>query len=164
LQGYALGTLQKTGPDHTDASSSIAAASAVATQPGDLVSAGPPPPQARGHSSAGRGWDVRWFKQQRGVTRYNCADSLDRTNVGSFFGAVQVFVEQCRELDIAIAATSAGAASVARQAMLRRQAAATAAAAAAALGGGAAADITAVAAAAAAAGRQHLVRRFKILR
>jgi hypothetical protein len=33
---------------------------------------------------------VRWFKQQQGVTRYNCADSLDRTNVGSFFGAVQV--------------------------------------------------------------------------
>ncbi len=27
---------------------------------------------------------------QVGVVRYNCADSLDRTNVGSFFGAVQV--------------------------------------------------------------------------
>lgn len=43
---------------------------------------------------------------------------------------VQVFVEQCRELDIAIAASSASAASMARQAMLRRQAAAAAAAAA----------------------------------
>jgi hypothetical protein len=56
----------------------------------------PPPPQALGGpggrcvSSCGRGWSVRWLKQQRGVTRYNCADSLDRTNVGSFFGAVQV--------------------------------------------------------------------------
>lgn len=44
---------------------------------------------------------------------------------------VQVFVEQCRELDIAIAASSAGAASMARQALLRRQAAAAAAASAA---------------------------------
>jgi hypothetical protein len=43
---------------------------------------------------------------------------------------LQVFVEQCRELDIAIAASSAGAASMARQTMLRRQAAAAAAAAA----------------------------------
>jgi hypothetical protein len=44
----------------------------------------------RGFSAAGAGWVARWFKQQQGVTRYNCADSLDRTNVGSFFGAVQV--------------------------------------------------------------------------
>lgn len=54
---------------------------------GRQVSAGP---SGRCVSSAGQGWEVRWFKQQRGVTRYNCADSLDRTNVGSFFGAVQV--------------------------------------------------------------------------
>lgn len=33
---------------------------------------------------------AKWFRQQRGIARYNCADSLDRTNVGSFFGAVQV--------------------------------------------------------------------------
>jgi len=46
--------------------------------------------QQQGYSSAGQGWCARWFKQQQGVTRYNCADSLDRTNVGSFFGAVQV--------------------------------------------------------------------------
>jgi hypothetical protein len=44
----------------------------------------------QGYSDAGQGWRARWFKQQQGVTRYNCADSLDRTNVGSFFGAVQV--------------------------------------------------------------------------
>jgi hypothetical protein len=41
-------------------------------------------------SCAGLGWQARWFRQQRGIARYNCADSLDRTNVGSFFGAVQV--------------------------------------------------------------------------
>lgn len=28
--------------------------------------------------------------RQSGVVRYNCADSLDRTNAASFFGAVQV--------------------------------------------------------------------------
>ncbi|XP_071721407.1 probable phosphoinositide phosphatase SAC9 isoform X2 [Rutidosis leptorrhynchoides] len=37
---------------------------------------------------------------QNGVIRYNCADSLDRTNAASFFGALQVFVEQCRRLGI----------------------------------------------------------------
>lgn len=65
-------------------------------------------------SMAGIGWRVFWMRQQRGVTRYNCADSLDRTNVGSFFGAVQVFVEQCRELDIAIVQTPRGFSSLGR--------------------------------------------------
>lgn len=37
---------------------------------------------------------------QNGVIRFNCADSLDRTNAASFFGALQVFVEQCRRLGI----------------------------------------------------------------
>lgn len=41
-------------------------------------------------SSAGMGWQARWFRQQRGIVRYNCADSLDRTNVASFYGALQV--------------------------------------------------------------------------
>ncbi|KAF8722092.1 hypothetical protein HU200_022728 [Digitaria exilis] len=31
---------------------------------------------------------------QNGVIRFNCADSLDRTNAASYFGALQVFVEQ----------------------------------------------------------------------
>ncbi|KAK8964395.1 putative phosphoinositide phosphatase SAC9 [Platanthera guangdongensis] len=33
---------------------------------------------------------------QNGVIRFNCADSLDRTNAASFFGSLQVFVEQCK--------------------------------------------------------------------
>lgn len=37
---------------------------------------------------------------QNGVIRYNCADSLDRTNAASFFGALQVFAEQCSRLGI----------------------------------------------------------------
>lgn len=77
----------------------------------------------------------------------------------------QVFVEQCRELDIAIAATSASAASMARQALLRRQAAAAAAAATAAGSTGGSAAAAAGAAgrpplAAAAAGALAQVRLF----
>lgn len=39
---------------------------------------------------------------QNGVIRFNCADSLDRTNAASFFGSLQVFVEQCRRLGISL--------------------------------------------------------------
>lgn len=39
---------------------------------------------------------------QNGVIRFNCADSLDRTNAASFFGALQVFVEQCRRLGLSL--------------------------------------------------------------
>ncbi|KAI4368285.1 hypothetical protein MLD38_016860 [Melastoma candidum] len=39
---------------------------------------------------------------QNGAIRYNCADSLDRTNAASYFGALQVFVEQCRCLGISL--------------------------------------------------------------
>lgn len=35
---------------------------------------------------------------QKGVMRFNCADSLDRTNAASYFGAVQVLVEQCQRI------------------------------------------------------------------
>lgn len=39
---------------------------------------------------------------QNGVIRYNCADSLDRTNAASYFGSLQVFIEQCRRLMISL--------------------------------------------------------------
>ncbi|GKV29305.1 hypothetical protein SLEP1_g38242 [Rubroshorea leprosula] len=39
---------------------------------------------------------------QNGVIRVNCADSLDRTNAANYFGALQVFVEQCRRLGISL--------------------------------------------------------------
>ncbi|KAG7024671.1 putative phosphoinositide phosphatase SAC9 [Cucurbita argyrosperma subsp. argyrosperma] len=39
---------------------------------------------------------------QNGVIRFNCADSLDRTNAASYFGALQVFMEQCRRLRISL--------------------------------------------------------------
>ncbi|TQD80193.1 hypothetical protein C1H46_034247 [Malus baccata] len=40
--------------------------------------------------------------RQNGVIRFNCADSLDRTNAASYFGSLQVFVEQCRRLCISL--------------------------------------------------------------
>lgn len=40
--------------------------------------------------------------RQNGVLRFNCADSLDRTNAASYFGALQVFMEQCRRLGISL--------------------------------------------------------------
>ncbi|XP_042477726.1 probable phosphoinositide phosphatase SAC9 [Macadamia integrifolia] len=39
---------------------------------------------------------------QNGVVRFNCADSLDRTNAASYFGSLQVFVEQCGRLGISL--------------------------------------------------------------
>ncbi|CAH1441274.1 unnamed protein product [Lactuca virosa] len=42
----------------------------------------------------------RLHVHQNGVIRYNCADSLDRTNAASYFGGLQVFTEQCRRLGI----------------------------------------------------------------
>ncbi|GMH21986.1 hypothetical protein Nepgr_023829 [Nepenthes gracilis] len=40
--------------------------------------------------------------RQNGVLRFNCADSLDRTNAATYFGSLQVFVEQCRRLGISL--------------------------------------------------------------
>ena len=75
-------------------------AESAATAP--AADPGPEPPAA----AAGRGmpdgactpydsaWNVRWRAAQRGLGRYNCADSLDRTNAATYFAAVQV---SCRE-------------------------------------------------------------------
>jgi hypothetical protein len=83
LHIYQLHTCHfQVGPDHAEL-----AASGVEPPAADGASS---TPTQRCLSHAGLGWQARWFKQQRGLTRYNCADSLDRTNVGSFFGAVQV--------------------------------------------------------------------------
>lgn len=35
---------------------------------------------------------------QKGIMRFNCADSLDRTNAASYFVALQVLVEQCQSI------------------------------------------------------------------
>ncbi len=38
---------------------------------------------------------MRWQAQQRGCLRFNCADSLDRTNAASYFCAVQARAAPC---------------------------------------------------------------------
>lgn len=51
------------------------------------------------------GGSVPTTKQmQKGMMRFNCADSLDRTNLASFFFCIQVLVEQCKALGLCIAA------------------------------------------------------------
>ena len=45
---------------------------------------------------------------QHGLLRYNCADSLDRTNLASFFGAVQLVMEQATVLGLCFEQTAAG--------------------------------------------------------
>ena len=42
------------------------------------------------------GWVVQWSQEQTGVIRFNCADSLDRTNVASYFAATESLVEQAK--------------------------------------------------------------------
>eukprot|EP00899_Mesostigma_viride_P024869 jgi/Mesvir1/5567/Mv15589-RA.1 len=67
-----------------------------------------------GQSSAGAGGlrgagaepSLRVLERQHGIVRYNCADSLDRTNAASFFGSVVVLVEQCRRLGIPLQGTA----------------------------------------------------------
>jgi len=52
------------------------------------------------------GWHVRWERQQYGVLRFNCADSLDRTNIASYFAATQSLVEQAKVCGLCIVARS----------------------------------------------------------
>ena len=52
------------------------------------------------------GWQMRWKREQRGVFRFNCADSLDRTNVASYFAATQAVVEQTKACSLSIVGPS----------------------------------------------------------
>lgn len=48
----------------------------------------------------GGGGGFRMVCKQEGVLRFNCGNSLNRTNVASFLGIVQVLMEQCRRLGL----------------------------------------------------------------
>lgn len=48
----------------------------------------------------GYGLAARRERRQQGVFRFNCADSLDRTNVASYYSAFQVLLEQAREMGL----------------------------------------------------------------
>jgi hypothetical protein len=51
-------------------------------------------------SGASRALEQELDQVQVGVTRYNCADSLDRTNAAGFFVAVHAAIEQARALGL----------------------------------------------------------------
>jgi len=46
--------------------------------------------------------------RQKGVLRYNCADSLDRTNLVTFFAGFQLLLESCRQLSIHVSVLPSG--------------------------------------------------------
>eukprot|EP01026_Neomeris_dumetosa_P016040 TRINITY_DN1609_c0_g1_i8.p1 TRINITY_DN1609_c0_g1~~TRINITY_DN1609_c0_g1_i8.p1 ORF type:complete len:538 (-),score=33.88 TRINITY_DN1609_c0_g1_i8:696-2309(-) len=50
---------------------------------------------------------IQQTQSQKGLLRFNCADSLDRTNVASFYCSAQILVEQCRSLGLQIASVPA---------------------------------------------------------
>ncbi len=72
--GFALGTMTKIGPDHTDAHSLVEDDGSSHS----FVSL----PQERCHTIAGRGWQARWFRQQKGIVRC-CRAALLSPNPGS---------------------------------------------------------------------------------
>lgn len=47
-----------------------------------------------------RGVRLEAEKRQNGVCRFNCADSLDRTNIVTFFVCIQVLAEMCSALGV----------------------------------------------------------------
>ncbi len=57
-------------------------------------------PGGSGANSSACAFGFRFDQKQQGVLRYNCADSLDRTNVATFFGLVPVLMEQCNKLGL----------------------------------------------------------------
>lgn len=48
----------------------------------------------------GRNWQMKWLQRQKGILRFNCADSLDRTNAASCFAFLPVLHEGLRTLGV----------------------------------------------------------------
>jgi hypothetical protein len=53
--------------------------------------------------------EVTLDRKQCGFLRFNCADSLDRTNLGGFYAGLQTLVAMCKALDLDIAPAKANA-------------------------------------------------------
>ena len=47
-------------------------------------------------------WIMKWHTHQHGVLRFNCADSLDRTNAATCFAMLPVLQEGLRLLGIQV--------------------------------------------------------------
>ncbi len=57
----------------------------------------------------GEQWQMRWIQRQRGLLRYNCADSLDRTSAATCFAMLPVLQEGLRLLGINLENTTTNA-------------------------------------------------------
>ncbi|KDD73820.1 hypothetical protein H632_c1813p0, partial [Helicosporidium sp. ATCC 50920] len=68
--------------------------------------------QSEGGSGAGAAWPDDWTvsfeRRQRGVLRFNCADSLDRTNAATCFAMLPALQEAAREVGVSIEAGCRG--------------------------------------------------------
>lgn len=60
-------------------------------------------------------WTIYWKQRQHGMLRFNCADSLDRTNAASCFAMLPVLQESLRVLGIPLDMTSRDADSFVKQ-------------------------------------------------
>jgi hypothetical protein len=58
------------------------------------------PDNARDVTPWGKHWKMIWDRRQRSILRYNCADSLDRTNAASCFAALPVLQQALASLGI----------------------------------------------------------------
>lgn len=67
-------------------------------------------------------WRMRWSGQQSGLLRFNCADSLDRTNAATCFAMLPVLQEQLRMLGVVLECNSAPAAAALVRSRLRSSA------------------------------------------
>jgi len=45
---------------------------------------------------------IQYISRQMGILRFNCADSLDRTNIVTFFTSLQIVAEICRRFKVGI--------------------------------------------------------------
>lgn len=72
----------------------------------------------------GKHWQMRWLQRQKGLLRYNCADSLDRTNAATCFAVLPALQEGLRLLGIPLDVTSAPAVAMLQRSPLRAGAAA----------------------------------------
>jgi hypothetical protein len=85
---------------------------------GAMLPAGAPPAAGELASTPwGPAWRMAWTSRQRGVLRFNCADSLDRTNAATCFAMLPALQEAARlvgaRLDTAAAGEEAAAAAAA---------------------------------------------------
>jgi hypothetical protein len=87
-------------PDASGAASASAASSGAAGEaPGTADTAAA---EAAPATAWPPGWSMRWSRQQAGLLRFNCADSLDRTNAATCFAMLPVLQEQLRVLGLAL--------------------------------------------------------------